>query len=382
MSTDRSPSSSAGEPATRQTAHDHLRAVYDLLGSTPHEGEFASLDSQLKVARDGLHGFLKNAAVPTEVRSEACRQLHLIHQDQSRLLNERVVRSVSSISEIREGITELAGKSTTDLIESVPGSLCRDLDFERAMISSIHGSMWIPRQLDFAQRGDPDDLEFERYVNSVQIPLLSAPLETEIVRNRAASMSRDPEDDKRTFKQLVEVSRSSGYVAAPIVSRGHAIGIIHADRPAGKGVVAHEDLETLSAFSECLSLLFESAILAERLRDSADSFEREFSEITARLSDLSLNSYDPFRDAGSPPAGVSAVVGSAHPAAFLTAREREVLQHMGTGSTNAQIARALVISEETVKSHVKQISKKLGTSTRSAAVAKFAQLTRSSSRPR
>jgi DNA-binding CsgD family transcriptional regulator len=320
------------------------------------------------------------------VRSEACRQLHLIHQDQSRLLNERVVRSVSSITEIRRGITNLNGKSTADLVAAVPRSLCCDLDFERAMISSIHGSMWIPRQLHFAQRGDPDDLEFERYVNSVQIPLVNAPLETEIVRNRAGSMVKDPEDDKRTFKQLVEVSRSSGYVAAPIISRGQAIGIIHADRPAGKGAVVPEDLETVSAFSECLSLLFESAILAERLRDSAISFQQEFSEITAALNDLSLDSYDPFRDAsGLPSASVNTVAVSPHgspQAAFLTAREREVLQHMGTGSTNAQIARALVISEETVKSHLKQISKKLGTSTRSAAVAKFAQLTRSSARPR
>ncbi|WP_281168898.1 helix-turn-helix domain-containing protein [Gordonia aichiensis] len=62
------------------------------------------------------------------------------------------------------------------------------------------------------------------------------------------------------------------------------------------------------------------------------------------------------------------------PPAFLTPREREVLAQMTTGATNAQIARALVISEETVKSHLKQISKKLGTSTRSAAVARFAQL--------
>lgn len=56
------------------------------------------------------------------------------------------------------------------------------------------------------------------------------------------------------------------------------------------------------------------------------------------------------------------------------------MREMITGATNADIARALYISEETVKSHLKQISKKLGTSTRAAAIAKFAQLSRNTVR--
>jgi DNA-binding CsgD family transcriptional regulator len=56
----------------------------------------------------------------------------------------------------------------------------------------------------------------------------------------------------------------------------------------------------------------------------------------------------------------------------LTAREREIMSYVATGATNSQIARCLVISEGTVKSHLKHIARKLKTSSRAAAVAVFA----------
>jgi two-component system, NarL family, response regulator len=52
----------------------------------------------------------------------------------------------------------------------------------------------------------------------------------------------------------------------------------------------------------------------------------------------------------------------------LTAREREVLQHMFAGSSNREIAAVLEISEHTVNIHVKNILSKLGASGRTEAV--------------
>lgn len=53
----------------------------------------------------------------------------------------------------------------------------------------------------------------------------------------------------------------------------------------------------------------------------------------------------------------------------LTERERDVLQHLAEGSRNREIAERLLISEETVKVHVKHILDKLGASDRTQAVA-------------
>ena len=52
----------------------------------------------------------------------------------------------------------------------------------------------------------------------------------------------------------------------------------------------------------------------------------------------------------------------------LTARERDILTTIGNGLSNKRIARALQISPETVKSHVKSIFLKLAVSTRAEAV--------------
>jgi DNA-binding CsgD family transcriptional regulator len=51
----------------------------------------------------------------------------------------------------------------------------------------------------------------------------------------------------------------------------------------------------------------------------------------------------------------------------LTARERDVLAHVASGHTNAQIARALDISAGTVRKHVEHILARLGAPSRTAA---------------
>jgi DNA-binding NarL/FixJ family response regulator len=52
----------------------------------------------------------------------------------------------------------------------------------------------------------------------------------------------------------------------------------------------------------------------------------------------------------------------------LTERERDVLQQIGLGATNQEIAESLFISEATVKSHIGHIFTKLGVRDRPAAI--------------
>ena len=60
----------------------------------------------------------------------------------------------------------------------------------------------------------------------------------------------------------------------------------------------------------------------------------------------------------------------------LTARERDVLAMISQGLSNKRIARALEISPETVKSHVKHIFLKLAVGTRAEAVSRAGLLGR------
>lgn len=54
----------------------------------------------------------------------------------------------------------------------------------------------------------------------------------------------------------------------------------------------------------------------------------------------------------------------------LSPRELEVLRHLGRGLSNDELGRAIGISGETIKSHLKSIFQKLGVSGRSEAVAR------------
>ncbi|HEX8075143.1 MAG TPA: helix-turn-helix transcriptional regulator [Thermoleophilaceae bacterium] len=56
---------------------------------------------------------------------------------------------------------------------------------------------------------------------------------------------------------------------------------------------------------------------------------------------------------------------------ILTEREREILSMISAGATNAEIANRLVISQSTVKSHVKNILRKLGVRNRTHAAARY-----------
>jgi DNA-binding NarL/FixJ family response regulator len=57
------------------------------------------------------------------------------------------------------------------------------------------------------------------------------------------------------------------------------------------------------------------------------------------------------------------------PGPALTERERDILGQLASGLTNREIARALFLSEATVKTHLGRIYSKLGVQTRAAAVA-------------
>ncbi|WP_405018501.1 response regulator transcription factor [Kitasatospora sp. NBC_00070] len=71
----------------------------------------------------------------------------------------------------------------------------------------------------------------------------------------------------------------------------------------------------------------------------------------------------------SPPVASRVMAQLRTPAPQLTEREQEILAQLAQGLGNREIARALFISEATVKTHLGRIYDKLGVDTRSGAVA-------------
>jgi len=361
----------AEDPVVIARVQAAVAAAADHLKVPPPELTPAALAHQLDSLRQRLE---QRIALPPSQTSDAATTAEIlisILRLQCELLDHDLARRVKSMSEIRQALGYLRGLPPSKMIHAAPKVLSRKLDFARTMISTVRGSLWLPRYLHIEEeKADPHGRQFLEYIIDRHIQLADAPLETELVRKRCGAFAPSPMDDKRTFKGLVEASGSFGYIAAPITVQGRAIGILHVDRPEPHGIVTMDHLEQLEAFAECLSVAFESAALEEKAaqqRVKVDNLCGNVDDLLGRSARSGLWSVP-----GEAPQEGVYYLRDQRSVAELTSREREIMSHVATGATNGQIARCLVISEGTVKSHLKHIAKKLNTSSRAAAVATYA----------
>jgi DNA-binding NarL/FixJ family response regulator len=362
-----------GDPLVIARAEATVAAAADHLKVTPPELTPAALAHQLDSLKRRLEQRISLASDPTDDTATTADILISILRLQCELLDHDLARRVKSMSEIRQALGYLRGLPPHKMIYAAPEVLSREFDFARTMISTVRGSLWLPQHLHIEEENaDPHGRQFLEYVIDRHIQLADAPLETELVRKRCGAFAPSPMDDKRTFKQLVEVSGSFGYIAAPITVQGRAIGILHVDRPEPHGIVTMDHLEQLEAFAECLSVAFESAALEEKAAQQRVNVENLCGNVDELLSRSARSVLWLVPGAARAPRHDAYYHRDQPSVPALTSREREIMSHVATGATNGQIARCLVISEGTVKSHLKHIAKKLNTSSRAAAVATYA----------
>ncbi|WP_051472222.1 helix-turn-helix transcriptional regulator [Patulibacter minatonensis] len=359
--------------------------VRALLGAQPTAD--GAPDLALAVAREQLEDRLSRDAATwsRDTVVEACDLLRSVDEVQ-RIREERAVRErLTELARIQRAVDALSGLSTDEAVRRAPIVLCESCDVGRGMISAVVGSIWVPRHLHITPGHEEHADSFQEYISSARIPLAHTLLEAELVRRRVAGIVDDTAGDERTFKPIVEAGQSAAYVVAPIMSRGRAIGFVHADRHDGDTRVTDHDRDRLAAFASCFGLLHEQTLLrdrlaAQRLRSRAAFADAESSLI--RLQEDAVRLDDALRSAAEVADGPTRQDAGGPTAQrvqdLLTSREREVLGLMTEGATNTRIAEQLVIAEGTVKSHVKNILRKLRAPTRSAAVARYAHLTRRS----
>ncbi len=349
-------------------AMDHLRAAPESIADMP-------LASRLDAAQRLLEDALACAASPRRDETATRSILVSILKARCELVDHELSQGAKALAEIGASLRGLRGLGPRAMIRQAPILLSDGLTFGRVMISTIRGSVWLPKAWHIAEATDASSRRLQQFVTNARIPLSVAPLETDLIRRRAGAIARAPASDRRTFKELIEVSGSRGYIAAPITAQGRAIGMIHADRPGRHGNVTLDDLEKLMAYSECLSVAFEYAVLADKAAQQQAEVGQMWASVDAMIDPAGLEAPTP----PDPTSGAS--LGDEHliaqgRAALLSAREREILSCLATGATNRQIGHSLAISEGTVKSHLKRISKKLNTSSRAAAVAVYVEVLR------
>jgi DNA-binding CsgD family transcriptional regulator len=366
---------------------DVLAVVLDAYRAALHEQDLAEthrghvsapVRERLRELRGELRDSLsERAGLPN---AEVARRLRLLAEVDARLHSIAEQGAESRLSElvgIHESLVRMRElDSPQQLIEAAPGELCRACGFTRAMISIVRGSVWVPQVLEVVEGADPDADARREYLGVTRIQLAHMLLETEMVRRRIPVLMNDPGDDPRAYPPIVEAMQSTSYVAAPIVPTERTIGFFHADRYGQELPVSVQDRDNLWVFAEHFGLLYERVVLVERMERQRTELRQVLSGVAEALDDLCAADIELAR---AEEVAESAQVPWVRETrsrieSLLTAREREVLELMADGSTNAQIAEVLIVSEGTVKSHVKRILRKLHVSNRAEAVARYLHL--------
>jgi ATP/maltotriose-dependent transcriptional regulator MalT len=168
-------------------------------------------------------------------------------------------------------------------------------------------------------------------------------------------------------------------VAAPLVVQGRTVGFVHADRVGQREVVDEGDRRLVRAYADELAVLYQRVWWGERLAERAHRASVELQGAAEALRRVGTPATGP-PVAADPSATPSSGPGGHQPdgrrACPLTAREWEVLAHVADGATNRVVAHRLTLSEDTVKTHMRNVLRKLGVTTRSAAVARYLEISR------
>jgi DNA-binding CsgD family transcriptional regulator len=299
----------------------------------------------------------------------------------SAVLEEASRTPCGVLSRINEIMSRFAhAGSVADLVRQAPVLLCEAGGFDRAMISRVRGSTWTPAAVHVAVGADDQvNVALVTALRALQIPLTGSLIETEVLRHRAPMLVEQVPTTGTTsalhvFEGLAELLRSRAYVVAPVVIGDRVAGFLHADACASGRELTAADRASIQIFAAMFGLLYERAAMGQRLRDQrqavaaaiAAGSQGEVGQDVARLVRAQARPAGHDRPSNSPLPPV--------PGGALTGREMEILRLLASGASNSQIAAALVVSDNTVKSHIKRILRKLPAANRAEAVYRYTQL--------
>ena len=263
----------------------------------------------------------------------------------------------------------------SEIVDRAPAEAARALDLDRVLLSRIDDGRLIAEAL-HCREGAGDAAAALRALHEAPVHLGYPLLEAELLRRRRAVIVDAPDGDAGGRHAFAEVMGWAEHLATPIVLEGRVIGFFHADRSLTRAPLRVVERDALWRFALAFAQVFERAVLRRRLRIQRQELRQVASWADARTSELSDGAIDLAveRDAPSGEEAARAPGSDSALRDLLTPREIDVLEHMVRGETNADIARALVVSEGTVKFHVKNILRKLHASNRAEATSRYLRL--------
>ena len=272
---------------------------------------------------------------------------------------------VDVIRSLTEGIRRMkkAG-SLQGLGRQACTELCEVLGFDSALLSFVEDDGFVVEESDHGLGGP------------TVIARRDCAPERTCIRHRETV--RTDEADVPPSPGYRELLGSAHYIVAPVVAKSRVVALLHVGRRTGNGIFA-SDIDVFDAFASAYSLLHERMLNTERVQQQRTSIARAAARLTEQAdriaaAAISFDTEDDTRVETPTVAADSAL------AATLSDRERQVFERLVLGASNAEIADELVITVETVKTHVKRILRKIGAINRSEAIALYLDEGRSSRR--
>jgi LuxR family transcriptional regulator, regulator of acetate metabolism len=252
-----------------------------------------------------------------------------------------------------------AEESLGRLVNLAPRFACQALELDRAMLLHISGNAVVSGTA-WSGSDQIAASDFSRFVRAAHPQLTSCPPEFEAVQRQLPILVTNAQGRDDVYRPLVHAARSEAYAVAPMIRGNRVIGLLHADRfPVVDRALDVLDRDLLWTFATGLADLIDRAA-ARGLKSGATPIWSE----AGGAADAAVE-----EAAATPAASVTS-----GPLALLTSREHEVLRMLAEGNANATIASRLVISEATVKSHVRHILRKLRAANRTEAVIRYQTL--------
>lgn len=349
-----------------------LESAYERmgLGEVTKHLDHATATDALERVWEALRSSGENALSGAEIY-----RLHALSRSLSEVAIDRCTQANETLAKVLSRL-EAAPCAVADLVRLIPELIC-ELGFSRGLISRVEGNRWMAELMYVV--GDPTWSEELTQIGQGQAQTLNPGLfETELVRTqRSIIATRVQEELWRSHSQLAPAARTESYVAAPIVSDGEVIGILHAERYLQRRHVDETDRQVLTVFAEAVRIALSRAALAETLAAAEANLASIAKSVDGAVG--GVHRVPALHAAREPEEGSGLVVrfgpgGTARPLpGDLSRRELEVLRLMAAGKSNGTIARTLVIAEGTVKQHVKHILRKLMVGSRAEAVTRWFQ---------
>ncbi|MDP7705182.1 LuxR C-terminal-related transcriptional regulator [Mycobacterium sp. TY815] len=374
-----------------ELAREVVSAAEKLLGSaTPRPGycddDLDSAAVALSAVRRALNERLSTyGAAPDEWDTAQAQQIAALlvrsEHAQATVLDAVLARRAAKVLALRDALERLrqAG-STADLVERAAAE-AHYMGFDRILFSRINKGLWLASS---AYAGADEGFAHTLVEVGLAHPRkLTGPLlEAEMVRRGAPMVVRDPQANPRVYTELVALTQTNAYVAAPVLAWDQPIGLLHADRHERSVLVDESDRDVLGVFAEALGVAFERNLLLGKLKQVQLACSEYSRGVDALVDDVTVAVAENASISANAEPSTPAVSAVTQPqkdcggraSEKLTRREWDVLRGLAAGKTNAQIAISLFVAEGTVKTHVKHVLRKLGAANRTDAVARYHRL--------